>query len=175
MIIKIGEYEYTECWDGVFYKKLSDYPHITEWEIQTVYDFINYEKQNGRVCSVEADDNILKKIEEYRKIYDSGKRVTVPEKITECVACPKYKGCMTDYVCHTAPIENAISIFKCGALQAPTKWRKASASVLKAENRNAANDPEDFFEYVMFAWGNCQAGDRLVMEKKCSAFLRKRI
>ena len=70
MIIKIGEY--TECWDGVFYKKLSDYPNITEWEIQTVYDFINYEKQNGRACSVEADDNILKKIEEYRKIYDSG-------------------------------------------------------------------------------------------------------
>lgn len=110
-MIKIGEYECTECWDGVFYKKLSDYPNITEWEIQTVYDFINYEKQNGRACSVEADDSILKKIEEYRKIYDSGKRVTVPEKITECVACPKYKGCMTDYVCHTAPIENAISIF----------------------------------------------------------------
>ena len=82
MIIKIGEYEYTECWDGVFYKTLSDYPNITEWEIQTVYDFINYEKQNGRACAVEADDSILKKIEEYRKIYDSGKRVTVPEKIT---------------------------------------------------------------------------------------------
>ncbi len=170
MIIKIGEYECTECWDGVFYKKLSDYPNITEWEIQTVYDFINYEKQNDRACSVEADDNILKKIEEYRKIYDSGKRVTVPEKITECVACPKYKGCMTDYVCHTAPIENAISIFKCGALQAPTKWRKVPASVLKAENRNAANDPEDFFDYVMFAWGNCQAGDRLVMERKLKRF-----
>ena len=77
---------------------------------------------------------------------------------------------MTDYVCHTAPIENAISIFKCGALQAPTKWRKASASVLKAENRNAANDPEDFFDYVMFAWGNCQAGDRLVMERKMQRF-----
>ena len=70
MIIKIAEYECTECWDGVFYKKLSDYPNITEWEIQTVYDFINYEKQNGRACSVEADDSILKKIEEYRKIYD---------------------------------------------------------------------------------------------------------
>jgi len=34
------------------------------------------------------------------------------------------------------------------------------------ESRNAANDPADFFHYVMFAWGNCQAGDRLVMERK---------
>lgn len=40
MLIKIGEFECTECWDGVFYKKLANYPVITEWEIQqkkTVY------------------------------------------------------------------------------------------------------------------------------------------
>lgn len=34
------------------------------------------------------------------------------------------------------------------------------------ESRNAAHDPADFFDYIMFAWGNCQAGDRLVMERK---------
>lgn len=74
------------------------------------------------------------------------------EKITECIACPKYKGCMTDYVCDTAPVENAVNIFKCGSLQAPTKWRGVSSSVLKEENRNSANEPEDYFDYVMFAW-----------------------
>ncbi len=36
--------------------------------------------------------------------------------------------------------------------------------------QNAANDPEDYFDYVMFAWGNCQAGDRLVMERKLGRF-----
>lgn len=51
---------------------------------------------------------------------------------------------MTDYVCDTAPVENAVNIFKCGSLQAPTKWRGVSSSVLKEENRNAANDPEDY-------------------------------
>ena len=45
---------------------------------------------------------------------------------------------MTDYVCHTSPVENAVNIFKCGSLQAPTRWRGVSASVLKAEGRNAA-------------------------------------
>lgn len=77
---------------------------------------------------------------------------------------------MTDFVCHTAPVENALKIFECGALQAPTKWRGVPASVLKAEKRNAANDPEDYFDYVMFAWGNCQAGDRLVMERMLGRF-----
>ena len=78
---------------------------------------------------------------------------------------------MTDYVCHTAPVENAVNISKCGSLQVPVKWRGVSASGLNAEDRNAANDPEDYLDYVMFAWGgNCQAGDRLVMERKNEAF-----
>ena len=46
----------------------------------------------------------------------------------------KYKGCMTDFVCHTASTTNVINIFKCGALQAPTKWRGVPAAVLKAES-----------------------------------------
>lgn len=39
-----------------------------------------------------------------------------------------------------------------------------------AEKRNAANDPADYFEYIMFTWGNCQAGDRQVMERKLDRF-----
>ena len=41
---------------------------------------------------------------------------------------------------------------------------------LMQEKRNAANDPADYFEYIMFAWGNCQAGDRLVMERALGRF-----
>ena len=44
MQIKIGEFDRTECWDGVFYKKLANYPVISEWEIQNVLDFEHYEK-----------------------------------------------------------------------------------------------------------------------------------
>lgn len=170
MLIKIGEFDCTECWDGVFYKKLANYPYITEWEIQTILDFESYEQRNGRECTIEATDSIVRAIDNYRSIYEAGERLAVPKKITECVACPRYKGCMTDFVCHTAPIENAVKIFECGALQSPTKWRGVPASVLKAESRNAANDPEDYFDYVMFAWGNCQAGDRLVIERKLKRF-----
>ena len=38
------------------------------------------------------------------------------------------------------------------------------------ESRNAAKDPADYFEYVMLSWGNCQAGDRLVMERALGHF-----
>ena len=170
MLIKIGEFDFTECWDGVLYKKLSVFPNIMDWEIQTILDFSRYESDHGRTCEIETEESILHAIDAYRSLYENGKRISPPEKITECTACPKYRGCMTDLVCHTSPVENAIQILDCGSLLSPVKARKKTATELKAETRNAANDPEDYFEYIMFAWGNCQAGDRLVMERKLGRF-----
>ena len=170
MFIKIGQFDITECWDGVLYKKLSRYPRITAWEIQTVLDFTRYEESNGRTCEIETEKEIIAAIECYRSIYDQGQRIQPPQNIEECTACPTYKGCMTDYVCHTSPVENALKILACGKLLSPVLARGISAAELRKESRNAANDPEDYFEYIMFAWGNCQAGDRLVMERKLGRF-----
>lgn len=170
MLIKIGQFDITECWDGVFYKKLSRFHDITDWEIQTVLDFIEYEKANSRNCEIEAEKDIIEAINCYKSIYQSGVRVAPPDKIEECTACPKYKGCMTDYVCHTTSVENAVKILDCGSLLSPVSARRMSAEELRGESRNAANDPADYFEYIMFAWGNCQAGDRLVMERKLGRF-----
>ena len=63
-------------------------------------------------------------------------------------------------------MENAITILQCGSLLSAVNARKLPDTVLQKEDRNAAKDPADFFHYVMFSWGNCQAGDRLVMERK---------
>lgn len=169
MLIKVGTFDVTECWDGVFYKKLSAYPHITEWELQTIVDFIRYEEANGRSCEIEAEESIVQAIQAYR-CRTNGRRLAPPVKITECTACPTYKGCMTDLVCHTSSVENAIRILSCGSLLSPVLARKMSAAQLQKEARNAARDPEDYFSYIMFAWGNCQAGDRLVMERKRGRF-----
>ena len=169
MKIRLGDFDYTECWDGILYKKLSAYPDITDWEIQNIIDFIRYEKMNGRDCVLEGNERALTKIQE---MLERGKikRVPVPKKIEECTACPTYKGCMTDLVCHTSPIENAVKILECGSLLSAVKARNLSAEELQKEARNAANDPADYFNYVMFTWGNCQAGDRLVMERKLGRF-----
>ena len=72
MLIKIGQFDVTECWNGVFYKKLSRFPDITDWEMQTVLDFIAYEKANGRRCRIEAEKEIVDVIDRYRQIYQSG-------------------------------------------------------------------------------------------------------
>lgn len=171
MNIKIGDYECTEVWDGVFYKRLSNYPQVTDWEIRTIIEFIDYEKKYGRECLLECEDeNILNLIN--KKIVDKNEYLSVPRPtiITECTACPYRKGCVTDYVCHTTSVENAIKIFECGKLLSAVKARKVPVNELMSEKRNAANDPADYFEYIMFAWGNCQAGDRLVMERNLERF-----
>lgn len=167
MKLNIGNHEFTELWDGVLYKALSDYPNVSDNEMKDIIDFVNYEKNHGRQCEIEADrDDILQYVQKEMLNLDKYKNVSRPEIIRECTACKERGGCMTDLVCHTAPLENAISILKCGSLLSAVNARKLSDTVLQKEDRNAANDPTDFFHYVMFSWGNCQAGDRLVMERK---------
>lgn len=167
MKIDIGKHEFSEVWDGVFYKALSDYPVVSNNEMKDIIDFVNYEKANGRDCEITADlQDILDYVREEIRNPDKYRDVRRPEVIRECTACTARGGCMTDLVCHTAPLENALSIIKSGSLLSAVNVRKLPDTVLQKEKRNAANDPPDFFHYVMFSWGNCQAGDRLVMERK---------
>ena len=35
MLIKIGDFEFTEVWDGILYKKLSQYPAVSDWKSGT--------------------------------------------------------------------------------------------------------------------------------------------
>ena len=171
MIIKIGDFECTEVWDGVFYKKLCNYPQVSDWEIRNIIEFIEYENKYGRKCTIECEDaNLLRLIKE--KIQDRDRYVKTlrPKLLTECTACPYRKGCVTDYVCHTTSVENAIKIFQCGKLLSALNARNVPVEELMSEKRNAANDPADYFEYIMFAWGNCQAGDMLVMERQLERF-----
>lgn len=167
MKINVGKHDCTELWDKVLYKALSDYPNVTPNEIKDIIDFIDYEKKYGRsVEIISEDEKILNYIQSEIKNKEKYRNTPRPKIITECTACPTRKGCMTDFVCHTAPYENAIKIFESGSLLSALNARKVPVEVLMSEERNAANDPEDFFHYIMFAWGNCQAGDRLVMERK---------
>ena len=54
MKISIANHEFTELWDGVLYKALSDYPHVSDNEMKDIIDFVNYDKANGRQCEIEA-------------------------------------------------------------------------------------------------------------------------
>lgn len=166
MILNIANHDFSIIWAGVYYKALSNYPNVSNWEIKSIIDFMAYEKEHGREVTFEIDDEalrhrVLKEVQNKEAYID----VKKPKKITECTAC-KQRGCMTDYLCHIAPIENAIEIIKSGQLLSAKNARRKSIDDLVREDRNAAKDPADFFDYIMFSWGNCQAGDRLVMERK---------
>lgn len=166
MELNIGKHDCTELWDGVLYKALSNYPNVTDNEMKDIIDFISYNKMYHREVEMKADNlDILHYVE--RELINTEKYSGVkrPEIISECKACPIEKGCDTEFVCHTAPLENAIRIFDCGSLLSALRARKVPVEVLMNESRNAANDTADMFEYIMFAWGNCQAGDRLVTER----------
>lgn len=166
MLIKIGDFEFTEVWDGVFYKKLSNYPNVSDWEIRTIIEFMEYEKKYGRTCDIECDnEDTLRTVLDGIERKETFLSVPRPKLLTECTACPYRKGCVTDFVCHTTSVDNAIKIFECGKLLSALNARQIPVEILMKENRNAANDPADYFEYIMLAWGNCQAGDRLVMER----------
>ena len=171
MLIKLGDFEFTEVWDGVLYKKLSNYPNISDWEIRTIIEFIEYEKKYGRTCDIECDnENTLQTVLDGIKQKEAYLCTPRPKLLTECTACPYRKGCVTDFVCHTTSSDNAIKIFECGKLLSALNARKVPVEILMTEKRNAANDPADYFEYIMLSWGNCQAGDRLVMERALGRF-----
>ena len=171
MLIKIGNFEFTEVWDGVLYKKLSKYPAISDWEKRNIIEFVEYEASHGRECQIECEDeDVLAEVYYALQNRETYRHASRPELITECTACPYRKGCVTEFVCHTTCPENARKILECGSLLSAIKARNLTAEELMAESRNAANDPADYFEYIMLAWGNCQAGDRLVMERKLGRF-----
>lgn len=155
----------------MLHKKLSKYPNISDWEVRNIIEFIECEKKHGRECKIECEDkNLLDLVCE--KIADREQYINTsrPALIAECTACPYRKGCVTEFVCHTTSLDNAIKILASGRLLSALNARKIPVEQLVAENRNAAKDPADYFEYIMFAWGNCQAGDRLVMERKLKRF-----
>ena len=171
MLIRVGKFQFTEVWDSVLYKNLSNYPEISDWEKRTIIEFVEYENFYGRECEIECDDGqVLTEIRHALQNREKYRNTPRPSLLTECTACPYRKGCVTEFVCHTTSAENAVKILNCGSLLSAVKARSIPVSELMAEARNAAKDPADYFEYIMLAWGNCQAGDRLVMERKLGRF-----
>lgn len=57
MIIDINKHEFTIIWDGIYYFALSNYPHISDWELQKLLRFIKYEKNHGRVAEIKCEDD----------------------------------------------------------------------------------------------------------------------
>lgn len=166
MTVDIANHDFTIQWGGVYYFTLSDYPRISAWELKKLVAFFNYEAAHKRETRIKCGDaGITTAIGEAFSNPDRYAEVRPPEKITECDYCAQ-RGCATKFLCHTATLDGAAKILESGRLLSAAKAFGRRADDFVSDWRNAAGDPADYFDYIMFSWGNCTAGDRLVMERK---------
>lgn len=62
-------------------------------------------------------------------------------------------------------VKTAKKIINDGKIVSAVNAFSLPADDLVKSNRNAAGDPSDYFDYVMFAWSNVNSGYRLAMER----------
>lgn len=173
MKIVIKELDTTEVWDQVLYFKLEKYPNISDYEMKCLIDFIEYEKMYGRDCPIECDNQqLLAFIYKELKNKEWYRDVQVPKIIRIPLADKKRGGYLTKFVSHTTSIDATKQILKCGSIKSAYLIGNKTIEELQKEKRNAANDPIDYFYYVMLAWGN-HMGDSLVMERELKRFPNK--
>jgi len=167
MVVNIANHGGSIVWEGVYYFSLSDYPNISDWELRNIILFFEYEKKHGRKTDIVCEDNDILQAVNYAIANPSLFLATpTPRLITvpTCVNCKK-GGCLTEYLCHTTEIKNVESIFGSGKLLSAVNARNKTGLELSKELRNGAKDTPDYFDYIMFTWGNCFGGDSLVMER----------
>jgi len=172
MRIIIANHDFTIQWDGIYYLALSDYPNISEWELQKIVHFHEHERNHGRTTTIECENaDILHKVNHAlanRKLFFQT-NIEKPALVTECTEC-RHNGCLTDFLCHTSSVENGKLILKSGKLLSAVNARGIPGEILAKEKRNGANDPPDYFDHIMFTWGNCVSGDKLVAERELGRF-----
>ncbi len=190
VIVTIADYNYCLSWKAGpnitlrhYQCTFSDYPEASDWELQHLNEYLLYEIDHDRKVilwseSADASQAIKNSVSEFFK-YKEGDLSTlvksklasqverarkIPPKLTHCRAC-KEEGCITDLVCHVTSVVDAERVLTSGVLLSACEVRNVSGQALAREESNVAGDPPDYFEYVMFTFGNCIAGDRLLLER----------
>jgi hypothetical protein len=165
----------------------SDYPHPDARDLHDLNAYCLYELAHGRRVAILVEDEGVRRVvvASLDAFFAPGaqdvdgfiadamrsqrKRVlALPPvaKVTRCRFC-EARGCMTELLCHGTDVETAAHIIRSGRILSARRARAESTEVLVSEPRNAAGDPADYFDYVMFAAGNCPGPDKLVYERIC--------
>jgi hypothetical protein len=133
-------------------------------ELKNILAFIAYEATHGRQTEIICeDDKILAALNCAIANPETVNNISLPEKIIGCTSC-LHHGCLTEFVYHATDCEAAQKILSGGKLLSAVKSYGKTGEELAYEKRNSLwNDPADFFEYIMFCWGNCVVGDYVVM------------
>lgn len=166
MKLKICKNDFSLQWNGTYYFALVDYPEINSRELEKIAKFVAYEKMYNRRTQIECENPVLQSLvcqylDNSKVIYPftsrDRKEAGTFNVYGECV--------MSDYLSHTCTVETAKEILKSGKLLSATKAFGLAGKQLVNDKRNAAGDPADYFDYVMFGWSNTTSGYRLAMER----------
>ncbi|MFA5031724.1 MAG: hypothetical protein WC614_01775 [bacterium] len=190
LIITVGDYDCTFSW-GLDTKlrhyqcSFSDYKNPTKRDLQDLNEYCLYELVHGRKVPIWFEDSKIRNIvaDSIRTFFHPGidnldafiqkamktqrdRRLVLPEveKLTRCRFCTA-EGCLTDMLCHGTSVETAKKILASGCILSACKALNMPGEFLANGPRNAAGDPSDYFEYIMFTAGNCPSPDKVVYER----------
>ncbi len=96
MKVHIGKHDFSEFWDGVYYKALSEYPRVSDNEMRDILDFISYQRLYKRSVEIEADrpeilEYVLREIQD-PEIYRARLAPWVPELLQDRVHYLEHRG-----------------------------------------------------------------------------------
>jgi hypothetical protein len=153
MILNISNHGSGVIERGVYYFALSDYPYITASELKNMIAFINYEKFYDRQTEIVCEDENISEI--------VNNAVAHPG-ITDNILLPAEN----EFVYHATDINAARKILSGGKLLSAVKVYGKTGEELSFQKRDSLwNDPADFFEYIMFCWGDSMTGDYVVLSE----------
>jgi len=138
---------------GVYYFRVSDYPHITKSELKNAVAFIEYEKLHSRQTEIVCrNKDILAAV---------NAAILNPEALESAAVSPE-----NEYIYHATDVSTAKKILSDGKLLSAVRVYGKRGKELSAEKRESVwNDPADYFEYIMFCWGDSPIGDYVVLSE----------
>lgn len=164
MEIRVEPRENRVLLDGIYHFGLSKYPEVNGYEKKLMLQFADYERAQGRKTYITFTDPAveasLQDIKQKRTHYLD---IETPDCIVFCHDC-KQLGCKTNWIVHTTGAKTALKMLQEGRLLSLTRAFNQSPEELAQSDLNTAGNPPDFFNYILFVWGNCPSGDRLLME-----------
>lgn len=154
MILNISSRNLTVIKRGTYYFELSDYPRIKDYEWNNIIAFLNYEKAHGRQTEVVCDDQHVLSV-----VNNAAARLDGTAYIP-----PIVEG--GEFVYHATDAAAAQKILSGGNLLSAIKVYGKTGEELASERRELGYyDPADYFEYIMFGWGDHLVGDYVVLSE----------
>lgn len=155
MILHIMNQNESGIKNGVYYFSLRDYPQIQNWEWNSIIAFLSYEKTQGRTTEVICDDeNILEAVNK------------AMSKLNGTEYIPPVEESIEKYVYHATNASAASQILSCGRMLSATMvYGKTGEEIALDRRASGWEDPADFYEYIMFGWGDHLVGDYVVLSE----------